>query len=100
MCYVPSASFLHASIAPCMHVTSISVNQFSSTSVNLMATNIVRFRMALLNFTNCIVCLLFKNGIDPDSCGSSLVSRLAEQLRPRYHFAGHEGVHYERAPYR
>ncbi|XP_015747688.1 PREDICTED: CWF19-like protein 1 [Acropora digitifera] len=40
------------------------------------------------------------DGIDPDRCGSSQISRLAEQLKPRYHFAGHEGVHYERAPYR
>ncbi|KAK2568165.1 CWF19-like protein 1 [Acropora cervicornis] len=39
------------------------------------------------------------DGIDPDRCGSSQISRLAEQLKPRYHFAGHEGVHYERAPY-
>ncbi|KAJ7322780.1 hypothetical protein OS493_032965 [Desmophyllum pertusum] len=39
-------------------------------------------------------------GVDPDSCGSKLVSRLAENLRPRYHFASREGVHYERAPYR
>ncbi|KAL9978838.1 hypothetical protein ACROYT_G016409 [Oculina patagonica] len=39
-------------------------------------------------------------GVDPESCGSKLVSRLAEYLKPRYHFAGHEGVHYERAPYR
>ena len=48
----------------------------------------------------CIFYLLFKEGVDPDSCGSKLVSRLAENLKPRYHFAGHEGVHYERAPYR
>ena len=31
---------------------------------------------------------------------SVLVSRLATKLRPRYHFAGLEGVHYERLPYR
>ena len=44
--------------------------------------------------------LLLKEGVDPDSCGSKLVSRLVENLKPRYHFAGREGVHYERAPYR
>lgn len=37
---------------------------------------------------------------NPEKSGSALVSRLAQQLRPRYHFAGHEGVHYERPPYR
>lgn len=44
--------------------------------------------------------LLLKEGVDPDRCGSKSVSRLAENLKPRYHFAGREGVHYERAPYR
>lgn len=38
--------------------------------------------------------------IDPNNCGSFQISRLAEMLKPRYHFAGHEGVHYERVPYR
>ena len=47
-----------------------------------------------------IVIFCLKEGVDPDSCGSKLVSRLAENLKPRYHFAGREGVHYERAPYR
>ena len=46
------------------------------------------------------IILLLKEGVDPDSCGSKLVSKLAENLKPRYHFAGREGVHYERAPYR
>ncbi|XP_068725049.1 CWF19-like protein 1 isoform X2 [Montipora capricornis] len=41
-----------------------------------------------------------EDGIDPDNCGSFQISRLAEMLKPRYHFAGHEGVHYERVPYR
>lgn len=40
------------------------------------------------------------DGIDCENCGSVLVSHLAEHMKPRYHFAGHEGVHYERAPYR
>ncbi|XP_073234867.1 CWF19-like protein 1 isoform X3 [Porites lutea] len=40
------------------------------------------------------------DGIDCDNCGSVLVSHLAEHMKPRYHFAGHEGVHYERPPYR
>jgi hypothetical protein len=31
---------------------------------------------------------------------SALMSRLASTLKPRYHFAGTEGIHYERAPYR
>lgn len=38
--------------------------------------------------------------VDPEKNGSALVSRLAQQLRPRYHFTGHEGVYYERPPYR
>ncbi|XP_031562672.1 CWF19-like protein 1 [Actinia tenebrosa] len=32
--------------------------------------------------------------------GSKLVSRLCYKLRPRYHFASVDGIHYERAPYR
>lgn len=31
---------------------------------------------------------------------SALISRLAATLKPRYHFVGLEGIHYERAPYR
>jgi len=31
---------------------------------------------------------------------SSLVSSLAHRLKPRYHFAGLEGLNYERVPYR
>uniref|UniRef100_A0A667YYU3 CWF19-like protein 1 n=1 Tax=Myripristis murdjan TaxID=586833 RepID=A0A667YYU3_9TELE len=33
-------------------------------------------------------------------CGTSSVARLAEKLKPRYHFAALEGAHYERLPYR
>ncbi|KAG7231767.1 hypothetical protein INR49_010405 [Caranx melampygus] len=33
-------------------------------------------------------------------CGSSSVASLADKLKPRYHFAALEGVHYERLPYR
>ncbi|RMX57648.1 hypothetical protein pdam_00015893 [Pocillopora damicornis] len=32
--------------------------------------------------------------VDPEKNGSALVSRLAQQLRPRYHFTGHEGYMY------
>ena len=46
------------------------------------------------------VFLFLEDGIDCENCGSVLVSHLAEHMKPRYHFAGHEGVHYERAPYR
>lgn len=33
-------------------------------------------------------------------CGVSSIASLALQLKPRYHFAGTEGVNYERVPYR
>ncbi|KZS05856.1 CWF19 protein 1 [Daphnia magna] len=32
--------------------------------------------------------------------GSSLISRLTQKIKPRYHFVGSEGVYYERFPYR
>lgn len=35
-----------------------------------------------------------------DCQGSSLISWLATQIRPRYHVCGLENVHYERPPYR
>ncbi|KAL7867567.1 hypothetical protein SRHO_G00089510 [Serrasalmus rhombeus] len=38
--------------------------------------------------------------IDTKFCGVSSIANLAEQLKPRYHFAALEGVHYERLPYR
>uniref|UniRef100_A0AAR2L0T6 CWF19-like protein 1 n=1 Tax=Pygocentrus nattereri TaxID=42514 RepID=A0AAR2L0T6_PYGNA len=38
--------------------------------------------------------------IDTKFCGVSSVANLAEKLKPRYHFAALEGVHYERLPYR
>uniref|UniRef100_A0A3Q1JCZ1 CWF19-like protein 1 n=1 Tax=Anabas testudineus TaxID=64144 RepID=A0A3Q1JCZ1_ANATE len=38
--------------------------------------------------------------VDTKSCGSSSVANLADKLKPRYHFAALEGVHYERVPYR
>jgi len=34
------------------------------------------------------------------SCGSYLLSKFVDQIKPRYHFVGLEGVFYERAPYR
>ncbi|XP_067110297.1 CWF19-like protein 1 [Osmerus mordax] len=33
-------------------------------------------------------------------CGSNSIASLADKLKPRYHFAATEGVHYERLPYR
>ncbi|XP_045569393.1 CWF19-like protein 1 [Salmo salar] len=33
-------------------------------------------------------------------CGAGSISQLAYKLKPRYHFAAVEGVHYERRPYR
>ncbi|XP_052360711.1 LOW QUALITY PROTEIN: CWF19-like protein 1, partial [Oncorhynchus keta] len=33
-------------------------------------------------------------------CGTTSISHLAYKLKPRYHFAAVEGVHYERLPYR
>ncbi|XP_029283861.1 LOW QUALITY PROTEIN: CWF19-like protein 1, partial [Cottoperca gobio] len=33
-------------------------------------------------------------------CGSSSVAKLADHLKPRYHFAALEGAHYERPPFR
>ncbi|XP_076153073.1 CWF19-like protein 1 [Alosa pseudoharengus] len=38
--------------------------------------------------------------VDPRYCGVSSIASLAYQLKPRYHFAGVEGVNYERLPYR
>ncbi|XP_061663070.1 CWF19-like protein 1 isoform X2 [Syngnathoides biaculeatus] len=38
--------------------------------------------------------------VDTKSCGSDAVAKLADQLKPRYHFAALEGAHYERLPYR
>ncbi|KAK6487838.1 CWF19-like protein 1 [Huso huso] len=38
--------------------------------------------------------------VDTRSCGASSVAHLAEQLKPRYHFAALEGTYYERLPYR
>ncbi|CAG7832388.1 unnamed protein product, partial [Allacma fusca] len=37
---------------------------------------------------------------EPPQQSSNLISRLASSLKPRYHFAGIEGIHYERPPYR
>lgn len=39
-------------------------------------------------------------GCDPDDFGSAMISRLAFNIKPRYHFCGLEGKHYERLPYR
>ena len=36
----------------------------------------------------------------PAEAGSKLISKVALQLRPRYHFSGVTGIHYERQPYR
>ncbi|XP_056603558.1 CWF19-like protein 1 isoform X2 [Triplophysa dalaica] len=38
--------------------------------------------------------------VDTKCCGVSSIAELADKLKPRYHFAGLEGVHYERLPYR
>lgn len=45
------------------------------------------------------VVFLFQD-IDTKFCGVSSIGNLAEKLKPRYHFAGMEGVYYERLPYR
>ncbi|TRZ03862.1 hypothetical protein DNTS_000495 [Danionella cerebrum] len=44
----------------------------------------------------------FGNSPETDTkvCGASSIADLANKLKPRYHFAGLEGVHYERLPYR
>ena len=36
----------------------------------------------------------------PAEAGSKLISKVALQLRPRYHFSGVTGIHYERQAYR
>lgn len=38
--------------------------------------------------------------VNTKTCGSTSIASLADKLKPRYHFAGLEGVHYERLPYR
>ena len=40
------------------------------------------------------------DAVDDLKVGSALVSRLALLSRPRYHFSGLHGEHYERPPYR
>ena len=44
--------------------------------------------------------LFLQADLDTQSCGSESISQLAMVLKPRYHFSGCEGVHYERQPYR
>ncbi|CAN9508519.1 unnamed protein product [Ophioblennius macclurei] len=41
-----------------------------------------------------------KPEVNTKVCGSGAVADLADKLKPRYHFAALEGVHYERVPYR
>ncbi|XP_061524292.1 CWF19-like protein 1 isoform X1 [Phycodurus eques] len=38
--------------------------------------------------------------VNTKCCGSGAVAKLADKLKPRYHFAALEGAHYERLPYR
>ncbi|XP_043926950.1 CWF19-like protein 1 isoform X1 [Protopterus annectens] len=38
--------------------------------------------------------------VDTKTCGSTAIADLAMNLKPRYHFSGFEGAHYERLPYR
>ena len=66
---------------------------FTQVTLNLLGQNTFVFSWSF-------VFLFLEDGIDCENCGSVLVSHLAEHMKPRYHFAGHEGVHYERAPYR
>lgn len=66
---------------------------FTQATLNLLGQNTFVFSWSF-------VFLFLEDGIDCENCGSVLVSHLAEHMKPRYHFAGHEGVHYERAPYR
>lgn len=40
------------------------------------------------------------NDANSEKFGSALLARLAQNIKPRYHFSGIEGIHYERAPYR
>ena len=40
------------------------------------------------------------DGVDDERLGSALISRLTLLSRPRYHFAGLHGEHFERPPYR
>lgn len=44
-------------------------------------------------------CLCWQE-VNTKTCGSSAVASLADNLKPRYHFAALEGAHYERLPYR
>ncbi|GFS28598.1 CWF19-like protein 1 [Trichonephila inaurata madagascariensis] len=37
---------------------------------------------------------------EPDTLGSTSLAHLVRNIKPRYHFAGLYGVHYERLPYR
>ena len=67
--------------------------RFTQATLNLLGQNTFVFSWSF-------VFLFLEDGIDCENCGSVLVSHLAEHMKPRYHFAGHEGVHYERAPYR
>lgn len=42
----------------------------------------------------------FTSGIDNDEDCSKAISQLALMLKPRYHFAGGNGIYFERQPYR
>ena len=43
---------------------------------------------------------MFQSAFSCSNVGSQAVSQLALTLRPRYHYAGTQGVFYERQPYR
>jgi hypothetical protein len=47
-----------------------------------------------------ILISIFQENMDGSNIGSKLISHLAINLRPRYHFCGMEDVYYERQPYR
>ena len=47
-----------------------------------------------------ILISIFQESMDGSNIGSKLISHLAINLRPRYHFCGMEDVYYERQPYR
>ncbi|XP_069960745.1 CWF19-like protein 1 isoform X2 [Cherax quadricarinatus] len=73
-------------------ITSLETQATSNPAIDILITS--QWPNAVCNFAK------KPDGCDPETTGSTMVSRLAFKMRPRYHFSGMEGVYYERLPYR
>lgn len=68
--------------------------QYGNSPVGGGAVGVASRRFAALSS-----CLCWQE-VNTKTCGSAAVANLANNLKPRYHFAALEGAHYERVPYR